>query len=69
MLLAQVTDDLYDERESVHAYLEQFAVKILPENDYPQGGIDFAAALEGDWPEPIYLSRCSATSPLASLPT
>jgi len=48
ILLAQVTDDLYDERESVHAYLEQFAVKILPESDYPQGGVDFAAALEAD---------------------
>jgi hypothetical protein len=49
VLLAQVTDDLYDERESVHAYFEQFGINILPENDYPQGGIDFAAAaLERD---------------------
>jgi len=28
------------------AYLEQFGVNILPENDYPQGGSDFAAAVQ-----------------------
>lgn len=44
VLLAQSTDDLYDDRERVRAYLEQFGVKVVPENDLPQGGADFAAA-------------------------
>jgi hypothetical protein len=48
VLLAQVTDDLYDERERVRAYLEQFGVQVLPENDYPQGGTEFANAFEAD---------------------
>jgi hypothetical protein len=48
VLLAQTTDDLYDESERVRSYLEQFGVTVLPENDYPQGGADFAAAFEAD---------------------
>ncbi len=48
VLLAQTTDDLYDECERVRACLEQFGMKVLPENDYPQGGADFAAAFETD---------------------
>jgi hypothetical protein len=48
VLLAQTTDDLYDERERVRACLEQFGIKVLPENDYPQGGQDFAAAFQAD---------------------
>jgi hypothetical protein len=50
ILLAQSTDDLYDEREQVRAYLEQFGVTVLPENDYPQGGAEFAAAFAADLP-------------------
>ncbi|HUO00648.1 MAG TPA: toll/interleukin-1 receptor domain-containing protein [Bradyrhizobium sp.] len=48
VLLAQTTDDLYDERERIRACLEQYKIKVLPENDYPQGGQDFAAAFEAD---------------------
>jgi hypothetical protein len=48
VLLAQTTDDLYDECERVRAYLEQFGVKILPENDFPQGGAQFATAFEAE---------------------
>ncbi len=48
VLLAQTTDDLYDERERVRARLDQHGIKALPENDYPQGGQAFAAAFEAD---------------------
>ena len=48
VLLAQTTDDLYDERERVRGYLDQYGIKVLPENDYPQGGQDFAAAFDAD---------------------
>jgi hypothetical protein len=48
VLLAQATDDLYDERERVRAHLEQFGMKVLPEHDYPQGGAAFAAEFETD---------------------
>ena len=48
VLLAQTTDDLYDECERVRAYLEQFGVKVLPERDLPQGGADFAAAFAAE---------------------
>jgi hypothetical protein len=48
VLLAQGTDDLYDECERVRAYLEQFGLTVLPENAFPQGGVEFAAALEAD---------------------
>jgi TIR domain len=48
VLLAQATDDLYDDYERVRAHLEQFGLKVLPEHDYPQGGTDFAAAFEAD---------------------
>ena len=48
VLLAQTTDDLYDERERVRAYLEQFGVKVVPEGDLPQGGADFATAFAAE---------------------
>jgi len=48
VLLAQTTDDLYDERERVRACLDQYGIKVLPEGDYPQGGQDFAVAFEAD---------------------
>ncbi len=48
VLLAQTTDDLYDECERVRAYLEQFGVKVLPETDFPQGGSQFASAFEAE---------------------
>jgi hypothetical protein len=46
VLLAQTTDDLYDECERVRAYLERFDVKVLPEGDFPQGGAQFASEFE-----------------------
>src|SRR5262245_53498347 len=48
ILLAQVTNDLYDERDQVVAYLNQFGAKILPEGDYKQGGPEFAEAFKDD---------------------
>jgi hypothetical protein len=48
VLLAQVTTDLYDEREQVLAFLEQYGVKVVPESDYLQGGAEFARALKAD---------------------
>lgn len=48
ILLAQVTNDLYDERDQVVAYLTQFGAKILPEGDYKQGGPEFAEAFKAD---------------------
>ncbi len=48
VLLAQATDDLYDECQKVRAHLEQFGATVLPENDYPQGGAAFAQAFEAD---------------------
>ena len=42
--LAQVTDDLDEEREQVRRYVEQFGIAVLPEGTIPQGGADFAAA-------------------------
>ena len=47
ILLAQTTNDLYDEREQVQAYLQQFGAKVLPEGDYVQGGAAFASGSQG----------------------
>jgi hypothetical protein len=48
ILLAQVTDDLDEEREQVRRYVEQYGVKVLPEGTYPQGGDAFTTALDAD---------------------
>lgn len=48
VLLAQVTDELDEERDQVRRYLEQFGVTVLPEGTYPQGGDAFKAAVEAD---------------------
>jgi hypothetical protein len=48
ILLAQVTNDLYDERDQIVAYLNQFGARILPEADYKQGGPEFAEAFTAD---------------------
>ena len=48
ILLAQVTDDLDDDREQVRRYVEQYGVTCLPEGVYPQGGEAFTAALDAD---------------------
>jgi TIR domain len=48
ILLAQVTNDLYDERDQVIAYLHQYGARILPDGDYKQGGPEFADAFKND---------------------
>lgn len=51
VLLAQVTDDLEEERDQVQKYLEQFGYLVLPEGEYPQGGELFMAAVAKDLSE------------------
>jgi hypothetical protein len=48
VLLAQVTDDLEEERENVRRHLEQFEIAVLPAAAYPQGGRNFLAAFAAD---------------------
>lgn len=48
VLLAQVTDDLDDERDQLRRYLEQFGVTVLPAENYPQGGEAFKTAVAAD---------------------
>ncbi len=48
VFLAQTTDDLDEEREQVRRYVEQFGIGVLPQGTYPQGGLEFAAAVEAD---------------------
>lgn len=48
VLLAQVTDDLDEERDQVRRYLGQFGVTVLPDETYPQGGEAFKAAFTAD---------------------
>lgn len=50
VLLAQVTEDLDAERDSVRRYLEQFGYLVLPAEEYPQGGADFIEAFAQDLP-------------------
>ena len=48
VLLAQVTEDLDDQREQVLSYLAQYEIQVLPAEDYPQGGDAFRAAFAAD---------------------
>jgi hypothetical protein len=48
VLLAQVTEDLDEERELVRSYLEQSGVPIAPLGTYPQGGAEFKTSFEAD---------------------
>lgn len=48
VLLAQVTDDVYDERQKVAAYLEDYGVRVVPAGEYPAGGSGFAKAVNAD---------------------
>jgi hypothetical protein len=48
VLLAQVTEDLDDEREQVRRYLEQYRINFLPRGTYPQGGREFIDAVNAD---------------------
>ena len=41
-----MTNDLYDERDQILAYLQQYGAKVLPEGDYKQGGPEFAEAFK-----------------------
>jgi len=48
VLLAQVTEDLDDQREQVLSYLAQYEIPVLPAEGYPQGGDAFRAAFTAD---------------------
>lgn len=48
VLLAQVTDDVYDERQKVASYLEDYGVKVVPVGEYPSSGAAFATAVDAD---------------------
>jgi CheY-like chemotaxis protein len=48
ILLAQVTDDLEDDRDQLRRYLEQCGLPIVPAASYPQGGDAFKAAFRDD---------------------
>ncbi len=49
VLLAQVTDDLEEEREQVRRHLQQYGVRVLPEEQfYPADSEAFTKAFEAD---------------------
>jgi len=48
VLLAQVTDDVYDERQKVAAYLEDYGLKVAPPGEYPEAGTQFAKSVNAD---------------------
>lgn len=48
VLLAQVTEDLDEQRDQVRRHLEQFGLQVLPAGLYPQGGAEFTKAFEAD---------------------
>ncbi len=49
VLLAQVSDDVYDERQKVASYLEDLpGVQIIPAGEYPQAGPKFAKDVLAD---------------------
>src|SRR5262249_54270958 len=48
VLLAQVTEDLEDEREAVRRYLEDQNIGVLPKSPYPVGDKEFEAAYLAD---------------------
>ena len=48
VLLAQVTDDVYDERQKVASYLEDYGVRVVPTGEYPESGAKFASAVAAD---------------------
>src|SRR5262249_40887537 len=59
VLLAQAADDVYDERQKVASYLEDYGLKVVPAGEYPEAGLQFAKSVSAD-PE-----RCD---PFAQLP-
>jgi hypothetical protein len=48
VLLAQVTEDIDEQRDQVRRHLEQFNIPVLPASLYPQGGEDFQKAFQSD---------------------
>jgi len=50
VLVAQTTDDLEQEADTLRRYLSQFCgeIEILPENGYSQGGAEFRAEIAAD---------------------
>ena len=48
VLLADVTDDLRRVHRQVREYLEQYQFNVLPKQDYPEEGADFAEAFRAD---------------------
>lgn len=48
VLLAQVTDDVYDERQKVVSYLEDYGIRVVPSGEYPESGAKFASAVTAD---------------------
>ena len=48
VFLAEVTDDLDDQREEVRRYLLQAGLAVVPEGIYPRDSAAFRAAAEGD---------------------
>ena len=48
VFLAQVTDDVYDERQKVTSYLEDYGIKVVPGGEYPENGAKFASAVTAD---------------------
>jgi hypothetical protein len=48
VLLAQVTDDVYDDRQRVASYLEDYGINVVPAGEYPESGAKFAGAVTAD---------------------
>ncbi|MBL6612932.1 MAG: toll/interleukin-1 receptor domain-containing protein [Reyranella sp.] len=63
VLLAQVTDDLEEQRESVRRYLSQFNVRILPAADYPADPEKFEAAFAADLEQATMVVQLISAAP------
>ena len=63
VLLAQVTEDLEDERDELRRYLDQFGVPVAPAATYPQGGDEFRRAFEADLAEAGLLVQLLSKQP------
>lgn len=48
VMLAQVTDDLEDQRDQLRSYLEQYGAEVLPVDAYLQDGVRFREALDAN---------------------
>jgi hypothetical protein len=63
VLLAQVTEDLEDERDELRRYLDQFGVAVAPAATYPQGGDEFRRDFEADLAQAGLLVQLLSTRP------